>query len=96
MRDAIWLGFAIGCGFAGFIAGTEWSLGWWRKHGKRTGPKRTGITIIDHRTDFQKAWAANPACHSKAFPGDPKQADTNWATQPENLHKAWRDGWTPS
>ena len=95
MRDAIWLGFAIGCMFAGFIAGIEWSTGWIRKHGKRSEPKR-GITIIDNRTDFQKAWAADPACHSKAFPGDPDQSATTWATEPENIHKAWRDGWTPS
>ena len=73
MRDAIWLGFAIGCGFAGFIAGIEWSTGWLRKHGKRSEPKH-GITIIDHRTPEQIAWAMRP----------------------ENLHKAWRDGWTPS
>ena len=95
MRDVVWLIFAIGLGFAGFIAGTEWSLGWWRKHGKATHAKRAGVTIIDKRSDFQKAWVDNPATHSKAFPGEPKE-EVPWAMQPENLHKAWRDGWTPS
>ena len=96
MRDVAWLIFSLTALLAGFIAGTEWSLAWWRKHGKRSEAKRTGVTIIDRRTDFQKAWVENPNTHSKAFPGDPKQAEDTWATKPENLHKAWRDGWTPS
>jgi len=97
MRDAIWLGFAIICGFAGFITGIEWATGWLRNHPpKRERQKTPHSTIIDRRTDFQKAWVENPNTHNKAFPGDPKQDESTWATQPENLHKAWRDGWTPS
>ena len=45
MRDVAWLIFAVCLGFAGFIAGTEWSLGWWRKHGKATHAKRAGRVV---------------------------------------------------